>query len=231
MEIIPVIDCMGGIVVQACGGCRQNYPPLQSIVTKHTDPMKVIADLKSIHPFNAIYLADLDAICHKTMNLAFYQQLVRLFPDLVFCLDAGIKVQRDWQILSEIIGIEPVIASESLQHLDLLTLAKQGILSLDFKGDEFVGDPALLQQANRWPDNVIVMNLDSVGSQAGPDTEMLQKIQRTRSDVNVIAAGGVRNQQDLTILSEMGINSALVASALHNGNLEFGAMNQNKHRP
>jgi phosphoribosylformimino-5-aminoimidazole carboxamide ribotide isomerase len=221
MEIIPVIDLIGGIVVQAGGGDRRNYPPLQSVLTEYIEPVKVIADLRSVYPFKIIYIADLGGIFDQNPDLALYQQLVTLFPEVVFWIDAGIKSRQDWQALTDIPDVIPVIGSETLDNLAILKQAKQGVLSLDFQNGKFLGNPEIWQRPEWWPDKIIAMNLDNVGAQAGPDIKLLQQIQEKRSDVDVIVAGGVRGLQDLQVLERENASGALIASALHNGYLDM----------
>ena len=68
MQIIPVIDVMGGIVVHASGGDRAHYQPLKSILTSSCDPFEVITDLLAWHDFKKVYIADLDAICQHNFD-------------------------------------------------------------------------------------------------------------------------------------------------------------------
>ena len=81
----------------------------------------------------------------------------------------------------------PIIASESLSDLSLLHHIEQGILSLDFQYGTFLGKDALLHQPQKWPDKVIVMDLDAVGSHAGPNINLRHQIAPANS--NIILAG------------------------------------------
>ena len=220
MEIIPVIDLMGGIVVHAQGGDRSKYQPLQSVLTDQIDPIKVIVDIVHFYPFKTFYIADLDAITDQNLNIELYKQITARFPQIWFLLDIGIQTQSQWNELNKISGIEVVIASESLQDLTLLESAKQAVLSLDFKKGTFLGKSEILQQAERWPMTVIVMNIDAVGAKSGPDLTLLKQIKNQRENIDIIAAGGVRNLQDLKHLEQEKVTKVLIASALHNGSLD-----------
>lgn len=226
MEIIPVIDLMGGIVVHAQGGEREHYPPLQSALTVNVDPEKVVADMLAFYPFKLVYVADLDAIFYQRPNIDLYKRLVKIFPQIIFWLDAGVQTLEQWRDLDKIVGIVPVIGSETLTDLNLLATVKQGVLSLDFQHGQFLGKSALLQQPERWPNDVIVMNLDYVGEQSGLDYGLLSTIQKQSIRSRIIAAGGVRNQQDLIDLEQQGISRVLVASALHSGMLNVELVKQ-----
>ena len=222
MQIIPVIDVMGVIVVHAAGGVRGHYQPLQSVLTSSCEPMEVITALLDMHNFKTIYIADLDAISHNTYDLGFYANLNILFPDVEFYLDAGIRTRKDWQKIAAIKGICCVLGSETLEEIDLLKeleIKDRGILSLDYKQDRFLGQSALMQQPKIWPKTVMVMNLDRVGTELGPDYALLAKVAQRVREGEVIAAGGVRRKEDLDQLAKQGITATLVASALHKGNI------------
>ena len=62
MDIIPVIDLMGGQAVHAKLGRRDEYRPLQSRLCRTSRPLDVAEALLALYPFRTLYLADLDAI-------------------------------------------------------------------------------------------------------------------------------------------------------------------------
>jgi len=229
VQIIPVIDVMGGIVVHARGGVRANYQPIQSRITTSGDPLEVISDLLTLHDFKKIYIADLDAIKNHTYDLALYEKLCQCFPELEFWLDIGIRTKNDWQMLSSLKGLRCVVGSESLEEIDLLKspqIKQKIILSLDYQNGRFLGKQELVEQAENWPEKVIVMNLDYVGARSGPDFSLLTKIQKLAMNSEVVAAGGIRNETDLEQLVKQGISASLVASALHNGNISSEVLNK-----
>ena len=98
-------------------------------------------------------------------------------------------------------------------------IARRAIQSdINFKQGNFLGDTQLLAQPDFWPKRVIAMNLDCIGSQSGPDLALLAELKRS-SRSEIIAAGGVRTEQDLIILNQQGVERVLVASALHDGRI------------
>ncbi|HAO25432.1 MAG TPA: hypothetical protein DCQ49_10160 [Methylophaga sp.] len=228
MLIIPVIDLMGGKVVHARGGQREQYLPIKSQLTSSVYPHAVIKQLLTWFSFPVIYIADLDAIENGSIDKAFYLQLHTLFPQLTIWLDAGIRNLDDWLIWHELPNIKPVLGSESLEDEDLLgELQKtEFILSLDFRKGSLLGHYDLLEHSDLWPDTIIVMSLDSVGSEAGPDKQLLKKINELKPEAKLMAAGGVRGEEDLLDLAGIGTNGALVASALHKGKLSVNAIRQ-----
>ncbi len=116
-----------------------------------------------------------------------------------------------------VVGSESLLDSAGLQGL------VTGVLSLDFRGDDFLGPPALLADPDLWPRRVIVMTLARVGGGDGPDYERLRDvIARAGADRLIYAAGGVRNGDDLEALRVMGAAGVLVATALHDGRIKTG---------
>ena len=223
MEIIPVIDVMGKKVVHARAGIRSQYQPLQSVLTNSCEPLQVITDILAWHPFSTVYIADLDAILDQKMNTMLYQQLEQQFPTVQFWLDAGVKSKASWNDISDYNNITPVIGSETVVDISWLVdqkVQQSSILSLDFQQDKFLGQQQLFNQVELWTENVITMNLDRVGVQSGPDFELLSAISNKSKQCRIIAAGGIRDQQDLMDLQQRGIEQVLVASALHNGRID-----------
>jgi phosphoribosylformimino-5-aminoimidazole carboxamide ribotide isomerase len=229
VQIIPVIDVMGGIVVHASGGVRDHYQPLQSILTTSCDPIDVISALLTLHDFKKIYIADLDAIREHNYDLVFYTDLHKHFPLIEFYLDIGIRTRNDWQKIASMEGIRCILGSESLEEIDLLKedrIKEQAILSLDYQNNRFLGKSELAGQLGNWPKKVIVMNLDHVGARSGPDFSLLAKVQKLAMNSDVVAAGGVRNEADLDQLAKQGITATLIASALHKGNINSEVLNK-----
>ncbi len=222
MEVIPVIDLKGGEVVHARRGERALYRPIETPLAPDAQAGSVLAGLLALHPFRAVYVADLDAIAGCSGHGVLLGEMAMRFPGLTFWVDNGIADEgaaRGW--LARHPGVL-VIGSESQRDERLLAglAGKPRVaLSLDFKGEEFLGPPAILAQAALWPERVIAMTLARVGAGAGPDFARLATI-RARAKGAVYAAGGVRDAADLAALAAAGIDGALVASALHSGALD-----------
>jgi phosphoribosylformimino-5-aminoimidazole carboxamide ribotide isomerase len=222
MEVIPVIDLKDGVVVHARMGMRSAYAPIESSLSPTSRPNNVARGLLSIFPFTKFYVADLDAIENKGDNNAALRQLSLEFPDIVFWVDAGIADAYDAERWLEAGLGHLVLGSETQRDSELIRFLcrnNRTILSLDFRGDTFLGPTALLNEAEIWPINVIVMTLARVGSASGPDMSRLTTIKSRVVGHQVYAAGGVRDANDLALLAQAGIAGALVATSLHNGKL------------
>ncbi|MGA9193715.1 MAG: HisA/HisF-related TIM barrel protein [Pseudolabrys sp.] len=222
MEIIPVIDLKDGIVVHARMGRRELYRPIQTPFARTSDPIDVVAGVMSIYPFATFYIADLDAIGGSGSNHAAIVRVRQAFPQVTFWLDNGIAdldTATTW--LQQGLG-HLVLGSETQADTAIVCRVSEDprfVLSLDFREGEFQGPSTLLTQADCWPQRVIVMTLDRVGSQSGPDLERLRTIKAAAEERSIYAAGGVRDARDLRALANAGIAGALVASSLHNGRI------------
>lgn len=222
MEIIPVLDLKQGVVVHARMGRRDQYRPIETPLAATSSPVDVTRGLLAIHPFKTFYIADLDAIEHTGDNDAAFALLQTEFPDLIFWVDNGVADlarARSW--LAAGLG-NLVLGSESQSDCSLLrSLSQDGriILSLDYRGDAFLGPAALVSDPASWPSRIIAMMLARVGSANGPDMERLAAIRASVPNKLVYAAGGVRDAADLAALGRAGIAGALVATCLHNGRL------------
>jgi phosphoribosylformimino-5-aminoimidazole carboxamide ribotide isomerase len=183
--------------------------------------------LRTLFPFQAFYIADLDAIEGRAPNAEAIAGL-RAMPDAPeLWVDAGIA---DADTLAAALAgpsLCPVLGSESQRDDSLLKRFRDHpgiILSLDFFGDGFRGPTSLLENPDLWPERVIVMTLAKVGAAAGPDFARLDEIKQKAGQRQVIAAGGVRDETDIRALSSLGIAAALVATSLHDGTLAAGQL-------
>ncbi len=222
MDVIPVLDLKGGVVVHARMGMRSEYRPMDTPLSPTSRPMDVARGLLSIHPFTSFYIADLDAIESRADNNAALMELRQAFPGTKFWVDNGVadldgaKRWLDAGIGRLVIGSEAQRNGELIRHFQH---DQRVVLSLDFRGDAFMGPAALLGDADAWPAAIIVMTLARVGSAVGPDMARLAAIKARASGKRIYAAGGVRGADDLAALAAAGISGALVATCLHTGAL------------
>ena len=218
MELIPVLDLRGGVVVHARLGQRRDYRPIRTPLSPTSDPLDVLHGLLTIHPFAAAYVADLDAIegsgDHHAV-LAALQRKVSLWVD-----NGTADPAAAHRFLATGLG-RLVIGSESQRDLCLVREFANDArvaLSLDFRHERFLGPPALIAEPGVWPHRVIVMSLSRVGGAAGPDLDRLRAVREAAGPGRLLyAAGGVRDARDLAMLAQAGIDGALVASCLHDG--------------
>jgi len=227
MQIIPVIDLLNGQVVHAKKGERQHYQPIQSDLTPSSKPLDIVAALLAVYPFEQLYIADLNAIqklhshsgknCDEN-NYNVITTIKQCYPNLELWIDSGISNNTElsfWQKLNARL----IIGSENFAKIDNFTSLKfqdkNFILSLDFMPDGYQGPAELLTDPKYWPQDVIIMSLLNVGSNDGANAKLIHAFITCRKEFNLIAAGGIRDIDDLLMLKNMGVKAALIATALH----------------
>lgn len=232
MQVIPVIDLKGGVVVHARGGDRSAYAPIVTPLAEGSDPVSVVAGYLRLHPFEIVYVADLDGIMQGTPDLATLHELGGAFPSLEIWLDNGVADADAVTVqLQRLARVRPVIGTESLKDPgDFITIrdavakvsGRMPILSLDLHGGQILGVD-LMREPQAWPENVIAMTLDAVGADAGPRDTLIRHLRsKAVKPTRIIAAGGVRHRADLVSLAAAGADAVLVATALHAGKLKAG---------
>jgi phosphoribosylformimino-5-aminoimidazole carboxamide ribotide isomerase len=219
MDLIPVIDVKDGVAVRAFRGRRAEYRPLETPLAQGSDPVAVARGLLALFPFSTLYVADLNGIEGRGASADLAERLIEARPGVAIWVDNGsLGTQRH--------GVT-VVGSESVKSADALAalrgLPADGfVLSLDFKGSEFAGPAALLNETTLWPERVIVMTLARVGSGEGPDLDRIAAIAARAGARRVYAAGGIRHRADVEAARAAGAAGALIATALHAGTITAG---------
>jgi len=218
MKIIPVIDIKAGHAVLAKHGEREKYKPLSTPLCDSSRVNAVIDAYLNIYSFTRLYIADLDALMQTGNNQTLINTLFRLYPDLDFIIDSG-KLHSGYAPVrsNQLINI---FGTESVNTYFLSDLNQDYILSLDFSStQELMGHANLYKPSVHWPKELIIMTLNLVGKNKGPDFVKLENYCTNYPSYNFIAAGGIRHNNDLNQLKAIGIQQVLIASALHNGDL------------
>lgn len=232
MKIIPVIDILNGIAVHGIQGERKRYKPLKSILFKDPNPIKIALIFEKLG-FDSLYLADLDAILEESPNFDIYNQICNK-THLNLMIDAGISDMSKSRELLEIGISKIVIGTETLDSLDFVKQAietfgkEKVIVSIDQKGGKIlsISEPlskldvlsVVKRLSNFGVNQIIVLDLDRVGTEYGINRESLKKIVET-VEIDILVGGGIRNMHELKMLERLGIYGVLIATILHNGKL------------
>jgi phosphoribosylformimino-5-aminoimidazole carboxamide ribotide isomerase len=242
MQVIPVLDLLDGHVVRAVRGERTAYRPIQSRLAAVSEPLSIARALLAASGARTLYIADLGAILQRGAHAPVLAALRAALPGIELWLDAGYADYASMRALFDHIDalgqhdadaarhsratLVPVFGTESLRDIHALHTAQAAglspILSLDHRAGELLTVTALERSSAWWPSRVIAMTLDQVGSYAGPDLATFERIRASAAPhTTVIGAGGIRNHADLTTATHTGASAWLVASALHDGQLDL----------
>ena len=226
--MIPVIDLKNAQVVHAKHGNRHAYLPIQSVLSASSDAFSVVEDLLKLYPFRTIYIADIDAISNSGNHFEQIELLSSRYPHITWWLDNGVRNVNAHILYAPQANIRAVFGSEhihTLQDYHAMSSAYKSrhVISLDTLDSAELGAAELHHTGLYWPDDVICMTLNKVGSNTGPDFARLQALQQLnlarKTPANLYAAGGVRNRDDLLALKQLGVAGTLVSSALHSGKI------------
>jgi phosphoribosylformimino-5-aminoimidazole carboxamide ribotide isomerase len=220
--IIPVIDLKDGIAVSGKSGKRETYKPLKTVFHNSSDPIAISIALKEAG-FKRIYVADLDAIEDKGLNLKVVREMNNIIPVM---LDSGLNSFDDAENILDTVE-KVIIATETINSLEDLKLLfsffpKQNlVMSVDVKegnvlckhiNTDFEDVIKIIKEIK--PLEVILLDVSRVGTEKGFNHDLVNRF--IDLETSLILGGGVRDQ-DILELTEMGIKNFLVGTALHSG--------------
>ena len=198
-----------------------------------------------------IYVADLTAIAASLERSRHHAQTTSEPPrhastldgiiasGVVVWLDAGIATPDDARHARHlgatrvVVGLETLPSWRALEEICHLVGPGHVSFSLDLRDGAPVSSLHLVSGRTR-PETIvelaaaagvssmIVLELARVGTNAGPDVEMIEGLRRAVPEAALFAGGGVRGPDDLERLADAGCEGALVATALHDGRLGSG---------
>lgn len=244
-RIIPVLDLKDGIVVHGIRGERDKYQPICSKLTTSTQLIDVLKNLYHFFGFTEYYIADLDRLVSdgRLDQLSLINSAIKrcTFP-ASFMLDTGVRNIEDVARVLEadidkvVIGTETLISMKSLAEIIDRFGTDHLIASIDIK-DSKVLSPSLDIAGLTPPDVIreirkagvqefILLQLNRVGTGTGLDKKLIEECSSVLTNNSeysgkIIIGGGVGGFEDLKWLADHGIEGALVASALHNANLNM----------
>jgi HisA/HisF family protein len=229
VQIVPVLDLKGGVVVHARRGRRDAYAPLDSPLVRGSDPVAVARALCAACATQTIYVADLDAIAGGAMDettLAALAAVARPWVDAGAVEPAAAASLTRAGVARNVVGTESITATAPLAPAPG---AAPLVLSVDLRDGRLISPRA--EFAGRGAEaaaplaeqlrvrELLVIDLARVGSGAGPPLAAVRALVAALPGVAVYAGGGVRGDGDLDALHAAGATGALVATALHDGRI------------
>jgi len=253
-RVIFVMDLFNRSVVHAKGGNRKTYLPISesSKICSNSDPVEIVRSLKP----SEVYIADLNVLEAagkeaegKKMDEKERSSISDLNADLIrkvsdmssTLLDFGVSGVKDLKkalslAKSVVIGTETGtlagIRKAAFMYPEKLCV------SLDLKhGKLLKRDPNIPEDLfeviallNELPLKALIfLDLDRVGTSTGFDPVFLKKLAQA-SKPALFLGGGVRSQEDLFTLEKIGLQGALVATAIHNGAIPLSLLRKGQKK-
>lgn len=240
IDIVPVIDLLGGRVVRGVAGPRSEYQAVESVLCAGADPIAVGCAFVEQLGLAEAYVADLNAIDGKAEPAwDGYNQIAQC--GLALWVDCGLRDLDRTRALAEfgadgrplrgvIAGLETLAGAGQLTAMFNCVGADRLVLSLDmYSGRPLTTSPDWQGMTVDMILNVaieigirrfILLDLARIGTGEGVGTEAVcRRLRRRAPHVQIAAGGGIRDERELVMLARAGFDAALVASALHNGRI------------
>ena len=182
--------------------------------------MEIVRGYLKLHPFRTLYVADLDAIEQQGDNRDIIQALGLEHPELEIWLDSGLSLVDHYLERQNTLSLRIILSTESIPASTAASLMGGGcrhpfILSVDYRSGGVLGSPGIMETRNLWPADVIILNLDQVGTDTGVSLPGGLDFPELFDQYNVYYGGGISSRADLMQLERLGAAGALLATALH----------------
>ncbi|MBP2029863.1 phosphoribosylformimino-5-aminoimidazole carboxamide ribotide isomerase [Methanohalophilus levihalophilus] len=234
-RIVFVLDIYNATVVHAQGGERRNYMPVH-INSKVCDTSGVMDVVRTLNP-QEIYVADLNVLQGEMQPEANREAIEKIASMAPTMLDTGIRELEDMDPWKDFAG-NLILGTEtcSMETISRIceTYPGKSIVSIDRKGGKVLSSSddipedtlAVLEVLNTLDlKDIVYLDLDRVGTGKGVDAHLLGKM-NSLSTHNLLLGGGVKNMEDIRILDDIGLAGALVATAVHNGNIPLNIVQE-----
>jgi len=226
MEVIPAVDIMRGKVVRLLKGDPKFAKPYEHL----SDPM-ALAKRWEVEGATIIHVVDLDAALGLGNNIGMIEEIVkavkvpvqvgggirsldevrRIFNKGVTRVILGSLALKDppaiKTLLEEFGENRVAVALDNLNGIVMIQGWKMSAnVTVDHAVAKFSGIGVKL---------FFITSIARDGTLSGPDLETVAML--CRQGVRVIAAGGIRNLEDLAALKRLGVYGVVVGKALYEG--------------
>ncbi len=228
MKLIPAIDIIGGKCVRLTKG---DYGTKKIY---NENPLEVAKSFED-NGISYLHLVDLDGA--RSNRIINYKVLEKLAIKTNLCIDfgGGIKSDEDIAIAFDSGASKITAGSVAVQKRALVEDwirrfgAEKIILGADCK-ERMIATNGWLKSSemdviefiNSYKktgiSEVICTDISKDGMLQGPATELYREIQ-DKTDIDLIASGGVSSMDDLYLLIELGCSGAIIGKAIYEGKI------------
>ncbi len=230
MRIIPAIDIINGKCVRLSQG---NYAQMKIY---NENPLEVAKTFED-KGFEYLHLVDLDGA--KSSHIVNYKVLYKIANQTKLKIDfgGGIKENNDIQIAFDNGANQVTGGSISIKHpeifIEWLNLygADKIILGADclnrkiaINGWQQKSNIDVIDLIKNYEGKniqyVISTDISKDGMMQGPAIELYQEIM-AKTQVNLIASGGISSLNDIKILKEIGCEGIIIGKAIYEGKINI----------
>lgn len=226
MKVIPAVDLLEGKVVRLFQGNLETAKIYDSL----GDPVATAKKWER-DGADALHIIDLDAALNRGNNFRLITKIteainvpvqvgggIRKFETAVKLLEGGIN--------RIILGAMAFKQHDTLKRVQERFGSERIIVALDHQGDRIMVEgwktpitltieEALTKFSDLQIKNFLVTSIAKDGTLTGPDFQTLSRVRQHKSNVKIIAAGGISSLNDLIILKQIGVEGVVIGKALY----------------
>ena len=224
-QLVPAVDVVGEEAVRLRQGA------FDSVVARAGDPASLVATYAGTAP-PLIHVVDLDGARTGAIRPELVGALVEAAGSTPVQASGGIRSLADAAALLDAGAARVVVGTAALAGDDALgefarALGERLVVAVDARGGRVavagwsrttdLSPEELAEEcAAAGVTRLLCTAIDRDGTMGGPDLELLGRVQE-RSGLPVLAAGGIRSEEDLSALEALGLEGAVVGRALLEG--------------
>jgi len=231
-EVIPAVDVLGEDAV------RLEQGKFDSVVAREPDPVALVERLVDAGA-QLIHIVDLDGARSGRTRPELVRRLAAAAAPARIQASGGVRSPADAERLLDagagrvVVGTAAFAAPRSLERYQAV-LDDRLVVAVDVREGRVVtrgwsrDTGVTVEQAVDRCSAVGVCRLlctavDRDGTLGGPDLDLLARV-RARSELSVLAAGGIRSEADLAAVERLGCEGAIVGRALLQGQLPLSIL-------
>ena len=228
MKVLPAVDILNKKCVQLVGGDPNTK------VFENADPLTIAK--KWAECIDYLHLIDLDAAIYNTTT---NRDIIKdILSEVKVPTEVGGGI-RSIEIFRELIdaGADKLIMGTSaVKNLELLKSIKDEfgkervVIALDVKGEEVsisgwtqgsgLNIYEAIKNLEEYTSSYLITSIGVEGRMKGPDIELYKKI-LSLTNVEIIASGGISSIDNLIELDKIGINKAVVGTAIYTNKIDL----------
>jgi phosphoribosylformimino-5-aminoimidazole carboxamide ribotide isomerase len=227
VEVIPAIDVLGESAVRLEQGDYERS-------TQFGEPVE-LARTFAAGGAGRLHVVDLDGARAGRIRPDLVEAIARAAAPVPVQASGGVRSLADAEALVAAGADRVVVGTAAWTLLDELvaSLGERLVVALDVRDgivrtrgwteDALTLDDAIEQCVEAGVQRLLCTAIDRDGTLTGPDTELVSRVVQT-SALPVLAAGGIRSNDDVDALERAGAEGAIVGRALLEGMLSLGTV-------
>ena len=230
--VIPAVDLLGKEAV------RLEQGDFERVSVRAGDPQELVQRFASANPA-WIHVVDLEGARSGTIRPALVASLVDAARGIPVQASGGIRSLADAESLLEAGAARVIVGTAAFATPDALerfaeALGERLVVAIDVRDGRLAlagwtqeggltAELAAQRCASSGVRRLHCTAIERDGTLAGPNFALLERV-RDRSGLPVLAAGGIRSEDDLTGLAALGLEGAVVGRALLEGSIPLSAI-------